>query len=78
MRSSGDGGCCGDGSNGEMEAWWDAEVDMFLRKGILESSLDGCDDEEDGEVAGDEYDDDVDADESNGEESLFVPLKVES
>ncbi len=61
-----------------MEAWWDAEVDMFLRKGILESNFDGWDDEEDGEVAGEEYDDDVDVDENNDDESLFVPLKVES
>lgn len=78
MRSIGDGGCTEDGSNGEMEAWWDAEVDMFLRKGIFERSLDGCDDDDDGEVAGDEYDEDDEADENNEDESLFEALKVES
>lgn len=62
-----------------MEAWWDAEVDMFLRKGIFERSLDVCDDDDgDGEVAGDEYDEDDEADENNEDESLFEALKVES
>lgn len=61
-----------------MEAWRGAEVDRFFRKGIFENSLEGCDDAEDGELAGDEYDDEGDVDENEDEESLSVALNLDS
>lgn len=52
----------------ETEAWEDAEVERFLRNGMLVSNLDICGGDDEGEVAGDVYADDIEEEEEEEED----------